>query len=165
MSTDRIEKNILLKAPQERVWRALTDSAQFGTWFGMRLDGAFVLGDRVRGTIAGTQVNPKVAKMQEPYFGKLVELAIDRMEPQHLFSFRWHPYPVDLEGDYSEEPMTQVTFTLEPQTEGVLLTVTETGFDQVPAERRAQALADNEGGWAIQVTLIEAYVTGAHLAG
>jgi uncharacterized protein YndB with AHSA1/START domain len=160
-STDRIEKQVLLAAPRARVWQALTDSRQFGTWFGVRFDGPFVAGQPLRGAIAPTEVDRDVARAQEPYAGTAFEIVVDRIEPQRLFSFRWHPYAVDPAVDYSGEPTTLVTFTLEEAAGGIRLTVSESGFDGVPLERRAKAFAANEGGWAIQVTLIEKYLAAA----
>ena len=156
--TDRIEKKILLRAPLDRVWRALTDSHEFGSWFGMRFNGPFKAGATLRGTIVGTTVDPEVAKMQKTYEGISGDITIDRMEPQRLFSFRWHPSAIDRSVDYSTEPMTLVAFELEPVANGVMLTVTESGFDQIPLARRAAAFTSNEQGWGLVVTLIEKYV-------
>jgi len=158
MPDDRIEKRTVLKAPLDKVWDALTDSRQFGIWFGMALDGPFVAGQPVAGRIRPTQVDAEVAKMQAPYDGMPVSWVIDRIEPKTLFSMRWHPYAVDPKIDYSDEPMTLITFTLKATGEGVELTVTETGFEHIPAHRRAEALKANAGGWAKQLELIAAYV-------
>jgi uncharacterized protein YndB with AHSA1/START domain len=155
---NRIEKHVVLKAPLERVWEALTDSRQFGVWFGMELDGPFVAGQAATGRIRPTQMDPEVAKMQEPYSGLAVSWMIDRIEPRTLFAMRWHPYAIDPNVDYSDEPMTLITFTLKETSEGVDLTVTETGFENIPAHRRAEALKANDGGWAKQMELIAAYV-------
>src|SRR5246127_1548122 len=132
MSTDRIEKKILLRAPRKRVWRALTDSKEFGTWFGMKFDGPFSPGVTMRGVIVPTQVNAEVAKAQKPYEGLPFEITIEKMEPERLFSFRWHPNAVERGVDYSAEPTTLIEFLLEEVENGVLLTVTESGFDQIP---------------------------------
>jgi uncharacterized protein YndB with AHSA1/START domain len=159
MSTDRIEKNVTLRAPRERVWRALTDSQQFGTWFGVELDGPFVAGQHITGRIAPTKVDPETARLQEPYRGAKFECTIDRIEPMHLFSFRWHPFAIDPAVDYSSEPMTLVTFELGDAEGGATsLRITESGFDQLPLERRARAFAANEGGWAKQSELIARYL-------
>jgi uncharacterized protein YndB with AHSA1/START domain len=147
MSTDRIEKKILLQAPLARVWRALTDAEQFGTWFGAKLDGTFTEGATIHGRIA----NPKYAHIK-------MELQIERIEPQRLFSYRWHPYAVDANVDYSEEPTTLVEFRLEETAGGTQLTVVESGFDRLPAARRAEAFRMNDGGWAAQITNIERHV-------
>jgi uncharacterized protein YndB with AHSA1/START domain len=156
--TDRIEKSVLLNAPRARVWNALTDSKEFGQWFGVRFEGPFVAGSPVRGAIAPTSVDPEVAKLQQPYAGMTFEITIDRIEPQRLFSFRWHPYAIEPGVDYSKEPTTLIVFTLEEKPDGVLLTVTESGFDRIPLERRAKAFEANEGGWAKQMTLIKKYL-------
>ena len=158
MSTDRIEKKILLKAPIERVWRALSNSEEFGTWFGMKFNDPFTPGARMRGVIVPTKTNPEVAKAQKKYEGLPFEITIEQMEPQRLFSFRWHPGAVDPAIDYSREPTTLVVFALEQVPDGILLTLTESGFDGIPLERRAKAFASNEQGWSIQMTLIEAYL-------
>jgi uncharacterized protein YndB with AHSA1/START domain len=158
MTTDKIEKKILLRAPQSRVWKALTDSQQFGAWFGMKVDGPFVAGTKMRVAIAPTKVNPEIAKKQEAYDGFPFDLMIERIEPEHLFSFRWHPFAIDKGVDYSSEPTTLVEFKLEPAEGGVMLTVTESGFDQIPLARRAQAFKANEGGWEMQTKLVEAYL-------
>jgi uncharacterized protein YndB with AHSA1/START domain len=156
--TDRIEKNVLLNAPLARVWRALTDAREFGRWFGVEFDGPFVAGAPLRGVIAPTQADAEVAKMQQPYAGKPFDITVERIEPQRLFSIRWHPYAIEPGVDYSKEPTTLVTFTLEEQPNGVLLTVTESGFDTIPLERRAKAFSANEGGWVLQMTLIEKHL-------
>ncbi len=156
--SDRIQKNVLLKAPRARVWKALTDAKEFGEWFGVRFDGPFVAGAPLRGVIAPTKVDPEVAKLQQPYAGKTFDITVDRIEPQRLFSFRWHPYAVEPGVDYSKEPTTLIVFTLEEKPNGILLTVTESGFDQIPLDRRAKAFTANEGGWAIQMTLIEKHL-------
>jgi uncharacterized protein YndB with AHSA1/START domain len=161
MNTDRIEKTVLLRAPRERIWRALTDSAEFGSWFGVKFDGPFAPGAVMRGVIVGTTVDPEVAKMQKPYEDKLFEITVEEMAPESRFSFRWHPHAIDPGLDYSAEPTTLVVFELEHAADGVLLTVTESGFDRIPVERRAKAFTANEGGWGIQVQLIEKYLRRA----
>jgi uncharacterized protein YndB with AHSA1/START domain len=120
---DRIEKQVRLKAPRARVWRALTDMREFGTWFG-------------------------------------VNLTVETVEPEKLFSFRWHPYAIDPNMDYSSEPTTLVAFTLEDADGGTPLTVVESGFDRIPASRRAKAFEMNSGGWAAQMENIERHLSG-----
>lgn len=156
--TDRIEKKVVLRAPRARVWRALTDSSEFGQWFGVRFDGPFRAGAALRGVITPTTVDPEVAKLQEPHAGTAFEITVERVEPERLFSFRWHPFAIDKNTDYSAEPTTLIEFTLEEQKDGVLLTVTESGFDRIPLARRAQAFAANEGGWAKQMELVAKYL-------
>ena len=157
-STDRIEKSVLLRAPRERVWRAISDSKQFGSWFGVEFEGPFVAGKSIVGKMVTTTVDPEVAKRQEAYKGHRFEFAVDRVEPMRLFSFRWHPFAMDSSVDYSKEPTTLVVFNLDEVKDGTMLTVTESGFDQIPLERRAKAFAANEGGWAAQMKLIEKYL-------
>lgn len=157
-STDRIEKRVILRAPQARVWRAITDARRFGTWFGAEFDGPFAAGARLGGRIVPTQVDPEVAELQEPHRGTRMEIFVERIEPMRVFSFRWHPYSVDETADHSHEPMTLVTFELTPVEDGTELTITESGFDQIPLERRAQAFRSNEGGWTAQLGLIAKYL-------
>lgn len=159
--TDRIVKQVLLHAPHARVWRALTDFEEFSTWFGMQCDRPFEPGAVIRGVIVPTRVDPEVAAAQKPHAGKPFEIVIDRIEPERLFSFRWHPFAVDPEVDYSQEPRTLIEFVLEDVEGGVLLTVTESGFDRIPLERRAQAFSANEGGWTMVMGLIETYLAQA----
>jgi uncharacterized protein YndB with AHSA1/START domain len=161
MSTDSIEKKILLRAPIKRVWRALSDSTEFGTWFGMKFDGPFAPGSCVRGVIAPTTVNAEVAKAQKAYEGLPFEITIAQMEPERLFSFRWHPFAVERGVDYSIEPTTIVAFVLEEVANGVMLTVTESGFDRIPLARRAKAFTANEQGWGMVVKLIDEYLSHA----
>ncbi|HKE18642.1 MAG TPA: SRPBCC family protein [Kofleriaceae bacterium] len=158
MSTDRIEKNVLLRAPRDRVWQAITDATRFGTWFGVELDGPFVAGSRVGGRIVPTRVDPEVAAMQKPYTGMAFECTVDRIEPMDRFSFRWHPFAVEPGVDYSGEPTTLVTFELEDAAGGTRLRITESGFDKIPLERRAKAFAANDGGWTKQAELIAKYL-------
>jgi len=148
-STDRIEKEILLQAPVARVWRALTDAGEFGTWFRVALDGPFVPGQRVMGRIT-----------HPGYEHVTMELLVERMDAQTLFSYRWHPYAVDPAVDYSQEPTTLVEFRLAPQGGGTLLSVVESGFDRVPAHRRDEAFRMNDRGWAGQLKNIERHVAG-----
>lgn len=157
----RIEKQILLRAPLASVWRALADSVEFGKWFGVRFEGPFVPGAVVHGVIVTTSVDPEIAKAQKPYEGMKFEFVVERMEPERLFSFRWHPAAVDPDVDYSAEPTTLVVFTLEHVADGVLLTVTESGFDQIPPARRANAFAQNEQGWGMVLNLIAKYLENA----
>jgi len=158
---DRIEKKVLLRAPCARVWKALTDAKEFGQWFGVKFDGPFRAGQAISGAIAPTTADPAVAKMQQPYAGMRFDITIDRIEPERFFSFRWHPFAIDPKVDYSADPTTLVEFTLEDAKDGVLLTVVESGFDRVPLARRAQAFTANEGGWTMQMTLIEKYLAHA----
>ena len=158
MSTDRIEKKIVLRAPLDRVWRAVSDATQFGSWFGAAFDAPFEEGARATGKIVPTSVDPEVAKLQEPHRGKPFELVVHRIEPPHRISFRWHPYAIEPGVDYSREPMTTIVFELEEVPEGVALTISESGFDRIPLARRAEAFKANEGGWEHQARLIAKYL-------
>jgi uncharacterized protein YndB with AHSA1/START domain len=144
---DRIEKRVELKAPVARVWRALTDYREFGEWFRVKIEGPFVAGEVSRGHIT------------YPGYEHLKwEAVVKAIEPERLFSFTWHPYAIDPKMDYSQEPQTLVEFRLEKTGEGTLLTVTESGFDKIPAARRAEAFPRNEGGWTEQMKNIERHV-------
>ncbi len=148
--TDRIERQILLRAPRGRVWRALTDSAEFGTWFGVKVEGAFAPGAHVRGAIT-----------HPGYEHVVFDITIERMEPERLFSWRWHPHAVEPGVDYAAEPTTLVVFELADAPGGIMLTVVESGFDQVPLARRALAYRMNGDGWTYQMQAIEAHVAKA----
>lgn len=153
---DKIRKVATLKAPLAKVWSAISDSAAFGTWFGVTLDGPFVEGQTVKGAIAKTQVDDEVAKHQEPYVGMRCDLMIERVVPLKLLAFRWHPGAEPDTGPNA--PTTLVTFELEEVAGGTRLTITESGFDALPLERRAKAFADNEGGWEAQLGLVAKYL-------
>jgi uncharacterized protein YndB with AHSA1/START domain len=145
--SDRIEKTIELKAPVERVWRALTDHEEFGVWFRVKMDGPFVVGQEAVGHIT------------HPGYEHIVWSAtVTRMEPPTLFAFTWRPYAIDPAVDYSAETPTLVEFKLQPAGDGARLTITETGFDKVPAHRRDEAFRMNDQGWAQQVLNIKAHV-------
>jgi uncharacterized protein YndB with AHSA1/START domain len=158
MSTDRIEKSVLLKAPIDRVWSAISDSAAFGKWFGITFDGPFVEGSTVRGVITATTVDEEVAKQQAPHAGTPSEWQIVAIEPRRRFAYRWHPFAVEAGVDYSAEPTTLVEFNLEETADGVLLRITESGFDAIPAQRRTAAYEANSGGWAKQTELVQKYL-------
>ncbi|MGC4065718.1 MAG: SRPBCC family protein [Polyangiaceae bacterium] len=145
-NTDRIEKTIVLHAPHERIWRAITDSKEFGAWFGVDFEGPFVAGKRLHGRIVPTQVDAEVAKMQEPYAGMPFRCLIERVEPMHHFSFRWHPHDVDPKAPASTEAMTLVEFELRPVSDGIELKITESGFDQNPARASRQGLYQQRRG-------------------
>lgn len=145
---DKIEKRIELKAPVSRVWRALTDHREFGEWFRVKLDQPFAPGQKSTGhmTYPG----------YEHYKWQAV---VQKIEPERLFSFTWHPYAIDQSKDYSDETPTLVEFKLEKTATGTLLVVTECGFDKVPAHRRDEAFRMNANGWTQQVRNIETHVT------
>jgi uncharacterized protein YndB with AHSA1/START domain len=147
MSTDRIQKHIQLNAPRARVWRALTDAKEFGTWFQCKLDGVFAPGKVLLGQI--TYPGYEHLKMQ---------LHVERIEPEHYFSYRWHPHAVKPDVDYASEPTTLVEFQLEENAAGTLLSVVESGFDNIPLARRAEAFRSNDQGWAAQLQNIERHV-------
>lgn len=149
-STDRIEKQILLRAPRSRVWRALTDAKEFGHWFGFEAEGSFAPGARLEGRIT-----------HEGYEHLRMDMTIERMEPERLVSWRWHPHAVEAGVDYSGEPTTLVVFELKEVPEGTLLTVVESGFDAIPLARRANAYRMNDEGWAAQMKAIEQHLAKA----
>lgn len=150
MSTDRIEKKILLRATRSRVWRALTDAKEFGAWFGVKLEGAFATGATVRGQIT-----------YPGYEHLTMEVLVERMDAERYFSYRWHPYAVDPKVDYSAEPTTLVEFRLEEAAGGVELVIVESGFDCIPAARRAEAFRMNDSGWTEQAANIERHVAAS----
>jgi uncharacterized protein YndB with AHSA1/START domain len=144
---DRIEKRIELKAPASRVWRALTDYREFGEWFRVKLDGPFVPGQVSRGQL----IYPGYEHLKW-------EAVVQKMEPEWLFSFTWHPYAIDPKIDYSRETPTLVEFRLEQTASGALLVVTESGFYKIPSGRRLEAFRMNDGGWTEQMKNIEKHV-------
>jgi uncharacterized protein YndB with AHSA1/START domain len=159
MSNDQIEREVVLRAPLERVWRAISDADEFGLWFGVRFDGPFVAGTSVTGVITPTTVDEDVARAQAPHAGKSDTWQIVSVEPQRRLAFRWHPYAVESGTEYSQDPTTLVEFTLTETNDGVLLRIVESGFDKIPTERRASALEQNAEGWAAQTELVRKYLT------
>lgn len=149
-NTDRIEKTVLVRAPRTRVWRALTHAEEFGSWFGVRLVGAFAPGARLRGPIT-----------TKGYEHLTLEVTIERMEPERMLSWRWHPYAIEPGVDYTSEPTTLVVFELEEVDGGTMVTVVESGFDRIPAARRAEAYRMNDAGWTTQMEQIKRYVSPA----
>jgi uncharacterized protein YndB with AHSA1/START domain len=146
--SDRIEKSVTLRAPRSRVWRAIASAPEFGTWFRVKLEGAFAEGATIRGRIT-----------HPGYEHLTMEMFVDRIEPERYFAYRWHPYAVEPGTDYSGEPTTLVEFTLDEVDGQTVLTIVESGFDRVPAARRAEAFRMNEGGWTQQIRNIESYVS------
>ncbi len=147
MTSDKIEKKIELKAPVTRVWSALTDHKQFGEWFRVNIEEPFVVGQEAQGKI-----------LHPGYEHVTWRAAIVAIEPEHLFAFTWHPYGIDKEIDYSKEEPTLVEFRLKKSSTGTLLTLTESGFDRIPASRRDEAFRMNDGGWTAQMQNIAKYV-------
>jgi uncharacterized protein YndB with AHSA1/START domain len=146
-STDRIEKSVVLSAPRSRVWRALTDIREFNKWFGVELTAPFAPGAVISGHITS------------PGYEHVVLTAwVEKIEPEHAFSFRWHPNAIDMSADYSSEPTTLVAFTLEEVPEGTRLVVVESGFDALPESRRMSAFAGNGQGWESQMKRIAKYL-------
>jgi uncharacterized protein YndB with AHSA1/START domain len=168
---DRIEKRVTLKAPLPRVWHAITDAAEFGRWFGVKLEGAFAAGETITGTFDESLNEAAIleyqkslglppSKVKRPE-NNAVFCTVDRIEPERYFSFRWIPYGIDAEADPQNEPTTLVEFQLENVAEGTLLTIVESGFDRVPAHRRERAFRMNDGGWAGQAENLKKYVERA----
>jgi uncharacterized protein YndB with AHSA1/START domain len=158
MNLDRIEKEVVLRAPLARVWQAISNADEFGQWFGVRFDGPFVEGAAVTGVITRTAVDEDVARAQEPHAGKSDTWQIVAIEPQRRLAFRWHPYAVESGADYAQEPTTLVEFTLAETHDGVLLRIVESGFDKIPADRRVAAFEANSEGWAAQTELVRKYL-------
>lgn len=147
ISTDRIEKEIVVCAPRTKVWRAITDFREFGKWFQAEMKDPFVSG------------TPSKGRITHPGFEHLtLEIRVERMEPEDLFSWRWHPFAIDPQKDYSNEPTTLVEFELEVIPEGTRIKVTESGFDNIPLARRSEAFRMNSEGWAAQIQNIARYV-------
>jgi uncharacterized protein YndB with AHSA1/START domain len=144
---DRIEKQVTLDAPRSRVWRALTDVAQFNAWFGVKLSAPFAPGAEVSGQITIRE-----------YDHVTMTIWIEAMEPERFFSFRWHPYAIEPGVDYAAEPTTLVSFTLEDAGQGTRLTIVESGFDAIPESRRAKAFAMNSSGWSGQAENIRKFL-------
>jgi len=169
-STDRIEKIVTLRAPVTRVFRAIADAEEFGRWFGVTLEGPFVVGGTVRGTFEGKMSEAGIIAYQKKLGlvpsgvrmpkGPTVFCTVVRIEPERHFSFRWIPYGIDEEADPENEPTTLVEFDLEAVAEGTRLTIVESGFDQVPAHRRERAFRMNEGGWGAQAENVKKHVEG-----
>ena len=145
--TDRIEKRVLLRATRARVWRAISDSAEFGRWFMVAFAEPFRAGGRLSGTIT-----------RPGYEHVTMEVTVVELVPERRFSYRWHPYAVAPGQDYSKEPTTLVTFTLEEAAGGTLLTIVESGFDSLPPARRAEAFEQNDQGWTMQAKAVEEFV-------
>jgi uncharacterized protein YndB with AHSA1/START domain len=142
-----IEKEIELKASPQRVWRALADHREFGAWFRVKLDQPFVEGRASRGRLL-------IPGLEQLTF----EINVVRIQPETIFSFNWHPYGIDPKIDYSKETPTLVEFRLQKSAIGTRLTVTESGFDRIPAHRRDEAFRMNSGGWEQQMKNIERHV-------
>lgn len=145
--SDRIEKRIDLKAPVTRVWRAITDHREFGAWFGVAIDGPFVVGQTSHGRM-----------LPKGYEHVKWTATVTAIEPERRFAYTWHPYAIDPSVDYSAEPQTLVEFTLEPIADGTRLVVTESGFERIPEHRRAEAFRMDEKGWGAQLGNIERHV-------
>jgi len=147
--TDSITRSVIVNAPRARVWRALANAEEFGEWFGANLKGQiFASGQRVRGPFT-----------YRGYEHLSFDVVIERIEPETLLSYRWHPYALDPAVDYSKEQPTLVTFTLKDAPgNGTLLTVVESGFDNVPAHRRLEAFRMNSRGWDAQLVNIARHV-------
>ena len=146
-TTDRIEKTVTLRAPRSRVWRALTNAAEFGEWFRAKLEGDFAEGKTIHGRIT-----------YPGYEHLSLEMLIERIEPERYLAYRWHPYAVKPDIDYSSEPTTLVEFRLEDADAGTKLTIVESGFDRIPVARRVEAFRMNEQGWSEQMTNVERHV-------
>ncbi len=167
-SQDRIEKQIVLNAPIGRVWRAITDSTEFGAWFGVTLDQPFAPGRKLTGKFEGEFDEAKIRAYQSslgleptgirPPTPDYVFCTVESMEEPRLFSFRWIPYGIDVECDPETETPTLVEFRLVPEGAATRLTIVESGFDKVPEHRRLRAFMMNTGGWSAQIENVKRHV-------
>ena len=151
--SDSIEEQVLLSHPRSRVWRALTDPKEFGAWFGVNLAGETIApGAHVLGRITSPG-----------YEHVTFDVIIGEMVPEERFAWRWHPHATEAGVDYSAETRTLVAFTLEDTADGgTILSVVESGFSKLPAERRAIAFSGNTKGWTGQLTRrLPAYLASA----
>ena len=168
---NQIQKDVILRAPVSVVWHAITNADEFGRWFGVKLDEPFAPGRTITGTFEGNVDEQSIIQHQqrlglEPSGVKMpaanaVFCTVERVEPEHYFSFRWIPYGIDVEADPQQEPTTLVEFRLSPVPEGTRLVIVESGFERVPAHRRERAFRMNEGGWSAQVENIKRHVERA----
>jgi uncharacterized protein YndB with AHSA1/START domain len=166
--TDQVKKQVLLRAPQSRVWKALTSASEFSAWFDIQLQGEFAEGKSLKGTFTRAMNEAKIMEYQrkngiQPSKIRMPDehrifCTVERIQPEDYFSYRWIPYGIDAEADPENEPTTLVEFRLEKVAEGTMLTITESGFDQVPAHRRERAFRMNDGGWTGQAENIKKYV-------
>jgi uncharacterized protein YndB with AHSA1/START domain len=155
--TDCIVRSVVVNAPIERVWSFVGRAGEFGRWFGVAFDGEFEPGARISGRITPTEADPEIAKLQEPHAGTPFDVVVETVDPPHRLAFHWHPHAIG-GADYAHEPTTLVTFDLESVADGTKLTITESGFDRIPLERRAAAFDANGAGWSMQATLVAKYV-------
>jgi uncharacterized protein YndB with AHSA1/START domain len=168
ITSDRIEKKVVIRAPVPHVWRAISDATEFGKWFGVALEGDFAVGRTVRGTWNEGLTEGRIREAEKKAgltpgqvklpSGPAVFCTVERIEPEHTFSFRWIPYGIDADVEPTTEPTTLVEFHLEKAADGTLLTIVESGFDRVPAHRRERAFRMNSGGWAAQAESLRNHV-------
>jgi len=146
MESDRIERTTILPEPRASVWKALSDYREFGKWFGIEFNGPFVTGARLEGYIT----HPGYEHLQ-------AQITVERVLPERVLSWRWHPNAIDPTRDYSAEPTTLVSFALDDVPDGTKLTIVESGFDNIPMDRREPAYRGNAAGWDKQMDSIRRY--------
>lgn len=161
MSEDRIEKHVEIRAPRDRVWHALTDSTEFGRWFGARFEGPFVAGRTTRGVLAPSELATAEETARHPYLGKPLVLRIEQLDPPRRFSYRWQPLEGHADPAAADGPATLVEFTLEEMPGGTRLTVVESGFGAIPAAYRRATFESHDGGWKVQVGRIRVHIEQA----
>ena len=146
----RIDRTIELNAPRERVWRALTNADELSAWFQVKIEGA-----------VAPDIDVWMTSLHPGHAGQRFRVRFTEMTPPERFVWEWHPGEVDPERDYSREPRTTVTFTLEPSARGTRLSVSETGFDEIALARRAKVYKDNSQGWLEVLVWLQTYVEEA----
>ena len=145
---DIIERDITLKAPIDRVWAAITDYREFGTWFRVVLDGPFALGLVTTGKIA------------EPGYEGLGFWAVTVEMAPWRFGFDWPADPAMTPDQRGPGKTTRVTFDLTEVADGTRVVIRESGFAALPGDLGPQKLRDNDRGWVIQAERIKAHVGG-----
>ena len=136
MIQDSIERRITIRAPKERVYSAITDPKQIVSWFPDAINGTLEVGDA-----------PTIG------FGKdtLYRIHVVAANPHDYFAYRWVPGNADgtdgFTGDVLAVPNTLVEFRLADDPKGTALTLTESGFSNLPGAVAEKKLEENTGGW------------------
>ena len=139
---DRIERTMTLARPPCAVWPALTTAEGLSAWFGERATIDLRPGGAASMTFAG---------------GMTVEMRVERVEEPTVFAYTWR-----LPNLPADDPRrTYVEFTLTPAGTGTRLTVTESGFAQLPDDAYRTAYDGNTEGWAKELGELAAYLDAA----
>jgi uncharacterized protein YndB with AHSA1/START domain len=141
---DKIERKIIIKAPKEQVYAAITNPELIIKWFPDAIEGNFAEGEQ------------PIFNFGEHGKSRIYVVA---MRPHDYFAYRWVPGSSHFMGDVLSTETTLVEFSLAENDDATEVTMVESGFAKIPAKLAEAAFAQNSNGWNFMLGRLEKHFT------